>query len=61
MDKTEYIYSKGWNYKAIYALIIGFIFSVSTIWNANLEFLASFAWIIGAFVSFMLYYLLNND
>ncbi|MFL2886740.1 MAG: cytosine permease [Candidatus Pelagibacter sp.] len=60
-DNTEYIYSAGWNYKAIYSLIIGFIFSASTIWNPNLTFLESFGWIIGAFVSFSLYALLNND
>ena len=30
-ENTEYIYSSGWNYKAIYSLIIGFIFSASTI------------------------------
>jgi len=60
-DNTEYVYSAGWNYKAIYSLIIGFIFSASTIWNPNLAFLESFGWIIGAFVSFALYSLLNND
>ena len=60
-DNTEYVYSAGWNYKAIYSLIIGFIFSASTIWNPNLVFLESFGWIIGAFVSFALYSLLNND
>jgi len=60
-DNTEYAYSAGWNYKAIYSLIIGFIFSASTIWNPNLAFLESFGWIIGAFVSFALYSLLNND
>ena len=59
-ENTEYIYSTGWNYKAIYSLIIGFIFSASTIWNANLAFLESFGWIIGAFISFLLYFLLNK-
>ena len=60
-DNTEYVYTNGWNYKAIYSLIIGFIFSASTIWNPNLVYLESFGWIIGAFVSFSLYSLLNND
>ena len=60
-DNTEYVYSAGWNYKANYSLIIGFIFSASTIWNPNLVFLESFGWIIGAFISFVLYVLLNND
>ena len=58
IESTEYIYSSGWNYKAIYSLVIGFIFSASTIWNSNLIFLQSFSWIIGAFVSWMIYYLL---
>ena len=58
IESTEYIYSSGWNYKAIYSLVIGFIFSASTIWNSGLIFLQSFGWIIGAFVSWIIYYLL---
>jgi NCS1 family nucleobase:cation symporter-1 len=53
-----YYYSKGWHIKALYSLIIGFIFSASTIWNINLMFLQSYAWIIGAIVSSITYYLL---
>ena len=59
-ENSEYIYSSGWNYKAIYSLIIGFIFSVSAIWNTNLTSLQSFGWIIGAFVSYIIYYLLSK-
>ena len=59
-ETTEYIYTDGWNYKAIYSIIIGFIFSASTIWNVSLISLQSFAWIIGFFVSFVLYYLLTK-
>ena len=55
---SAYYYSKGWHIKAIYSLIIGFIFSASTIWNVNLMFLQSYAWIIGALVSSSTYYLL---
>tara|TARA_B100001996_G_scaffold295074_1_gene235325 strand:- start:320 stop:781 length:462 start_codon:yes stop_codon:yes gene_type:complete len=57
-DNSEYIYSSGWNYKAIYSLIIGFIFSASSMWNSNLTSLESFGWLIGAFVSYIIYYLL---
>ena len=57
-ENSEYIYSSGWNYKAIYSLIIGFIFSASTMWNDNLSALESFGWIIGALISFILYLLL---
>ena len=57
-ENSEYIYSSGWNHKAIFSLIIGFIFSASTIWNVNLSALESFGWIIGAIISFILYLLL---
>ena len=59
-ENTHYIYNNGWNYKAVYSLIIGFIFSASTIWNINLIQFQSFGWIIGAFVSYIIYYLLNQ-
>ncbi len=54
----EYFYSGGWHIKGIYSLILGFIFSSSTIWNSNLMFLQSYSWIIGAFISGFVYYLL---
>ena len=60
-ETTEYIYNNGWNYKAVYSVIIGFIFAASTIWNSSLVLFQSFAWIIGTIVSFILYYLLNNE
>ena len=53
-----YYYSYGWHFKAIYSLLIGFIFASSTIWNVNLMFLQSYSWIIGAFSSSLTYYLL---
>ena len=53
-----YFYSGGWHIKGIYSLILGFIFSSSTIWNSNLMFLQSYSWIIGAFISAFVYYLL---
>ena len=57
-SKSIYYYTNGWHIKAIYSLILGFIFSASTIWNVNLMFLQSYAWIIGAIVSSLTYYLL---
>ena len=39
---------------------IGFIFSAATIWNADLRFLQSFSWFIGAFISSLTYYLLAS-
>jgi NCS1 family nucleobase:cation symporter-1 len=53
-----YYYSGGWHIKAVYSLILGFIFSASAIWNPNLMFLQSYAWIFGAFISSLTYYLL---
>ena len=60
-ENSDYIYSSGWNFKAIYSLIIGFVFSASTMWNVNLTSLESFGWIIGAFVSYIVYYLLSKN
>ena len=56
--ESAYYYSGGWHIKGIYSLIIGFIFSASTIWNTSLMFLQSYAWIVGAFVAWLTYYLL---
>ena len=59
IDKdSSYYYSGGWHIKGVYSLVIGFIFSASTIWNSDLMFLQSYAWIIGAFISWITYYLL---
>ena len=55
-----YHYSSGWQIKAIYSLLIGFIFASATIWNIELRFLQSFSWIIGAVFSSMTYYLLAS-
>ena len=55
-----YFYSKGWNLKSLYSIFIGFIFASSTIWNVSLNFVQSFAWIIGAIVAFIIYYLLAS-
>ena len=55
-----YYYSKGWNIKAIYSLIIGFVFSASTIWNIDLRFLQAYAWLIGFVVSSLTYHLLTR-
>tara|TARA_B100001173_G_scaffold302126_1_gene303464 strand:+ start:2095 stop:3552 length:1458 start_codon:yes stop_codon:yes gene_type:complete len=56
-----YYYYGGWHIKGVYSLVLGFIFSASTIWNSNLMFLQSYAWVIGAFVSAFVYYLLARE
>ena len=55
-----YYYTRGWHLKG-YSIILGFIFSASTIWNSNLMFLQPYSWIIGAFVSALVYFLLTKD
>ena len=61
IDKNgSYFYSNGWHITALYSLLIGFIFSASTIWNTNLMFLQSYAWLIGALFSSITYYLLAD-
>jgi len=55
-----YFYSNGWHIKAIYSLVLGFIFAASTIWNVSLMNFQSYSWVIGAFISSSTYYLLVN-
>lgn len=57
---STYYYSGGWHIKGIYSLLIGFIFSSSTIWNINLNFLQSFSWLVGAIMASIVYFLLAN-
>ena len=61
LKNGAYFYSGGWQIKGLYSMIIGFIFAASTIWNFELRFLQSFAWLIGALVSYITYYLLASD
>ena len=61
LKSGAYFYSNGWQIKGVYSMIIGFIFAASTIWNVDLRFLQSFAWLIGAFTSYITYYLLASD
>jgi len=60
LSHTTYYYSGGWHIKAVYSLVIGFIFSASTIWNVDLRFLHSYSFLIGAFMSSITYYLLAH-
>ena len=60
-ENGAYYFSGGWHLKAIYSVVIGFIFASSTIWNFNLMFLQSYSWIIGAFIAALVYYLLAKE
>ena len=57
---SPYNFSNGWHIKSIYSLLIGFIFSFSTIWNPSLMFLQSYSWIIGAMVASATFYLITK-
>jgi NCS1 family nucleobase:cation symporter-1 len=59
-ETGAYYFSGGWHIKAIYSLLIAFVFSAATIWNPDFRFLQSYSWLIGAFMSFLTYYLLSN-
>ena len=61
LKSGAYFYTGGWQIKGLYSMIIGFIFAASTIWNNELRFLQSFAWLIGALTSYIIYYLLASD
>ena len=58
--ESMFYFSKGWHLKAMYSIVIGFIFASSAIWNYSLTFLQSYAWIIGALASGITYYLLDR-
>jgi NCS1 family nucleobase:cation symporter-1 len=61
LEKSSlYFYSNGWHMKAIYSLVLGFIFAASSIWNENLMNFYSYSWMTGAFISSLTYYLLVN-
>ena len=59
-SNSLYFYSKGWHIKALYSIILGFIFAASTIWNVSLMNFHPYSWMIGAFISSLAYYLLVN-
>ena len=61
LKSGAYFYTGGWQIKGLYSMIIGFIFAASTIWNNELRFLQSYAWLIGALTSYIIYYLLASD
>ena len=60
-SESSFYFSGGWNFKAIYSVIVGFIFASATIWNYDLMFLQTYAWIIGVFASSFTYYLLAKN
>ena len=60
-QESVYMYSKGWNYKSVYSILIGAVFGFVTIWNFSFNNYESFSWIIGLIVSSIIYYLLASE
>lgn len=56
-----YYYRKGWNHKAIIAFGVAAIFSIAAVWVPALSALSGYAWLLGAFLGALLYYLLMKD
>jgi nucleobase:cation symporter-1, NCS1 family len=52
---SDYYYRKGWNIKALVALLLASAFSVTAVWLPALGFLSGFDWLIGAFLGGSLY------
>lgn len=57
-EEGEYFYSKGFNIKAIIALIVGVFFALIGKIVPMLSVLSDYAWFVGFFVSGILYFLL---
>lgn len=56
----EYEYTKGFNLKAIYALIAGVFVALIGLMVPSLRFLYDYAWFVGFAVSFVVYLLIMN-
>ncbi|WP_036319505.1 NCS1 family nucleobase:cation symporter-1 [Microbacterium indicum] len=53
--RGRYWYRGGWNVRAVVAVLVAAVFSVSAVWIPALAFLSGFAWIIGALLGGALY------
>ncbi|GAA2980647.1 NCS1 family nucleobase:cation symporter-1 [Microbacterium terrae] len=51
----RYHYQKGWNVRAIVAVLVAAVFSVAAVWVPVLANLKGFAWVIGAAIGGILY------
>ncbi|SDK87497.1 nucleobase:cation symporter-1, NCS1 family [Modicisalibacter muralis] len=55
---SAYYYRKGWNHKAVVAFGVAAIFSIAAVWVPALAALSGYAWLLGAFLGALFYYLL---
>ncbi|MBI6628779.1 NCS1 family nucleobase:cation symporter-1 [Pontibaca salina] len=58
MDGGVYHFGNGWNDNGLVAFAIAAVFSVATVWVPFLSALAGYAWIIGAALGGVIYYVL---
>lgn len=56
MEGGQYHYKNGWHDNAVIAFAIGAVFSVATVWVPMLKDLSGYAWIIGAALGGVIYY-----
>lgn len=54
----EYHYGNGWNNAALIAFCIAAVFSVATVWVPVLASLSGYAWVFGAVIGGVIYYLM---
>ncbi|MBL6928099.1 MAG: NCS1 family nucleobase:cation symporter-1 [Rhodospirillales bacterium] len=54
----KYFYDNGWNKKALIAFGLGAIFSIGSVWVPALSFLSGYAWVIGAILGAVFYYVI---
>lgn len=53
--QARYHYQRGWNIRAVAAVCVAAVFSVSAVWAPFLQALSGFAWVIGAVLGAALY------
>ncbi len=53
-----YAYRDGWNLRAVVAFAIAAIFSIATVWVKVLSDLSGYAWLLGALIGGVIYFLL---
>lgn len=61
MDGGNYHYKNGWNENAVIAFAIGAIFSVAAVWVPMMSDFSGYAWIIGAALGGIIYYVRTKN
>ena len=61
MESGKYHYKNGWHDNAVIAFIIGAVFSVAAVWVPMMSDLTGYAWIIGAALGGIIYYVRTKN